>query len=242
MLEKYESQDRTSIPDWLGGARRRGVLSRLPDRLVGAIIRGGHRVTYRAGAILPEPEIGPWSAVVLAGSVRVYLPAPDGGQITLRYLKAGDMVGTFLSQPSLARSLLALEPTEVLHLDVARFISLTQSEPELGWEMLMESGQILRLTHRSYGIRTFGSIRLRVANAILDRALASGLAVAGTVVTGTQHELANAAGTVREVAAGALQAMKRDGVVEIRRGCVVILDPKRLAKEADGGFGFGQPD
>jgi CRP/FNR family transcriptional regulator len=243
MSEKPESHDRASIPDWLGEARRRGPLSRLPDNLVAAIIRGGHRVTYRAGAILPEPEMGPWAALVLGGSVRVYLPAPDGGQITLRYLRPGDTVGTFVAnQPSLARTLVALEPAELLHLDEARFVSLTQTEPQVTWVMLVESARILRITHRSYGIRTFGSIRLRVANAIRDRALASGPAVAGTVVTGTQHELANAAGTVREVAAGALHALKRDGVIDIRRGGVVILDPKRLAEEADGGFSFGPPD
>src|SRR5260370_41591830 len=102
------------------------------------------------------------------------------------------MVGTFLIQPSLARSMLALEPAELLHLDVARLMSLTQAEPHVAWEILMESEQVLRMTLRSYGIRTFGSIRLRVANAILDRALSSGPAGAGTVVIGTQHELANA--------------------------------------------------
>jgi CRP/FNR family transcriptional regulator, cyclic AMP receptor protein len=242
MSEKRESHAPTTLPDWLAGARRRGPLSRLPDHLVEAIIRGGHRVTYRAGAILPEPEMGPWAAVVLGGSVRVYLPAPDGGQITLLYLKPGDTIGTFVAdQPSLARSLLAVDSAELFHFDVGRFVSLTQSEPQVAWEMLMEAARILRVTHRSYGIRTFGSIRLRVANAILDRALASGPVAAGAIVSGTQHELANAAGTVREVAAGALQAMKRDGVVEIRRGCVVILDPRRLAAEADGGFGFGSP-
>ena len=65
---------------------------------------------------------------------------------------------------------------------------------------------------------------------------------AGTVVSGTQHELANAAGTVREVVASTLQALKRDGIIDVRRGGIVILDPDRLAREADGGFGFGLPD
>ena len=242
VLEKHLLPDRFQLPDWLHEVHRQGFLGRLPDHLVAAIVRGSHRVMYPAGTIVPEPEMGPWSAILLGGTVRVYLPAPDGGQITLRYLKPGDIVGTFVSnQPSLARSLLALEPIEFLHLDGARFASLTEAEPQVAWELLMETARVLRVTHRSYGIRTFGSIRVRVANAVLDRALASGPAAAGTVVRGTQHELANAAGTAREVAAGALQALKRDGVIGIQRGGVVILDPGRLAQEAEGGFGLGPP-
>src|SRR5260370_38451805 len=109
MSEKRPLPDRVQLPDWLRDARRGGVLGPLPDHLVAAIVRGGHCVMYPAGTILPEPELGPWAAIVLRGSVRAYLPAPDGAQITLRYLKPADPVGTLVcNQHSLVRSLLAL--------------------------------------------------------------------------------------------------------------------------------------
>jgi hypothetical protein len=44
---------------------------------------------------------------------------------------------------------------------------------------------------------------------------------------------------VREVVATALQGLKRDGMIAIRRGAVVLLDPERLGREADAGLGFG---
>ena len=208
-----------------------------------ALIQGAQRVVYPAGAVVPDWEEVPWAAFVLRGSVRVFLPSHQGAQITLRYLRPGDMIGTFTGiRTGLARSLQALDSSELLHLDVARISELARREPPLAWEMLLETARVLRLAHRAYGIRAFGSIRVRVANAILDLALARGRVAAGTVVSGTQHELANAAGTVREVVASTLQALKRDGIIDVRRGGIVILDPDRLAREADGGFGFGLPD
>jgi CRP-like cAMP-binding protein len=238
-----ESGDIPTTPQWLREARQRGVLSRLSDQLVAALIQGGQRVAYPAGAVVPGREEAPWAAIVLRGCVRVFLPSPEGSQITLRYLRTGDIIGTFDgTEPVLARSMQATDPCELLHLDVSRLTILAQSEPQLAWVLLLETVQALRQAHRSYSIRTFGSIKLRVANALLERALACGGAVAGTVVLGTQHELATAAGTVREVIASALQALKREGVIEVRRGRVVILDPVRLAHEADGGLGVGPPD
>lgn len=243
MPEETETPERAPLPDWLSAARKRGLLGHLPEQLIAAMIRGGQRATYPAGALVPEWEARPWAAFVLSGSLRVFVPAPDGGQITVRYLRRGDMIGTFTGTESgLARSLQALEPVELLHLDITRLIALAQTESRLAYELLLESMRSLRLAHRYYAIRTFGSVRVRVANAILERAVAGGAIAPGMLISGTQHELAAAAGTVREVVAAALQGLKRDGVVAIRRGGVVILDPDRLRKEADAGLGFGPPD
>lgn len=102
--------------------------------------------------------------------------------------------------------------------------------------MLAESSRVARVNTKSYYIRTFGSIRLRVANALLEHPKASsGLAV-GAVAHCNQHELANAAGTVREVVALALSALKRDGIVDVRTGEVVILHPERLEREVTAGL------
>jgi len=57
---------------------------------------------------------------------------------------------------------------------------------------------------------------------------------AGLHVPGTQQELANAVGSVREVVANVLQALKREGLVEIRRGGLVIVEPEKLMAEGLG--------
>lgn len=240
MPEQRQSPHQVPLPHWLAEARSHGLLSRLPEHTVAAVIRGAQRSAYPRGAIVPEWDSTPWVAVILRGAVRVFIPERDDGQITLLYLKAGDFVGSLTgTEPGLARSLQALAPLELLNLDATRLASLAQAEPPLAFELLLEASRMLRMVQRCYGIRALGSVRVRVANALLDRAAACGSASAGTVVLGTQHELANAAGTVREVVATALQGLKKDGMIAIRRGAVVLLDPERLNREADGGLGFG---
>ena len=54
------------------------------------------------------------------------------------------------------------------------------------------------------------------------------------LVPGTQQELANAVGSVREVVANVLQALKREGLLETRRGAIVIVEPQRLLAEGVG--------
>jgi CRP/FNR family cyclic AMP-dependent transcriptional regulator len=233
------------LPAWLSQARQNGVLSRLDERVVADVIQGGQRLTLPAGAVAPGVEEGPWVVAVLRGSLRVFVPSNAGGQITLRYMRPGDMIGSFAgSSPGIARSLHALETSELLRLDAARLAGLARSDPRLAWEMVLEGARVLRLAHRSYSIRAFGSVRLRVADAILEiaRSRSRGPVGRGTVVTGTQQELANAAGTVREVVATTLQALKREGMINVSRGRVLVLDPERLAEVADGGFGFGSGD
>ncbi len=225
--------------DSVKAARSSGILSRLSAPIVDEVLKGGQRGAYPTGSIIPSWDERPWMAVVLSGCLRVFLTSADGGQVTLRYLRAGDFIGTFYAYPaSLSRNVLVLQRAELFHLDVSRLTALTQKEPAVAWEFLRETTRVLNLVNRSYGIRTFGSVRLRVANAILERAEACGGAKKGTVVTGTQQEFATAAGTVREVVAPALHAMNREGIIGIQRGAIVILDPERLASDADGTLGL----
>ena len=232
----------SSLPAWLVPALHRGILSRLPEPLVVAVVQGSHRASYSTGAHLPALEDGPWAMVVLSGALRVFLPSREGDQITLRYMRPGDIIGGFVGAPaSLARNLNVLETSDLLHLDAVRLERLARTEAALAFEMLNEASRVLRLAHRAYSLRAFGSIRVRVANAILERAAARGEIAPNTVVPGTQHELAVAAGTVREVVASAIQGLKRDEIVDVKRGALVIIDPARLVHEADGGAGFWPP-
>ncbi len=227
----------------MGEARRHGLLSRLPGRLADALLDGAHRVEYPPGAIVSGWDERPRAAILLSGAMRAFLTSADGAQVTFRYLRPGDLLSSFeVRRPSLARTVQALGQSTMLHLAPGRLPALARSEPELAWALVQEFAGALEQSQRSYCLRAFGSIRVRVANAIQDRALASGQIQPGTAVRGTQLELANAVGSVREVVAATLQTLKRDGIIGIRRGGVIILDPARLQTEADGGLGFGAVD
>jgi len=227
---------RSSDPLWLGAARRRGFLNLLPDQLVDSLLAGAQRVEFPSGAISLRWEDSPGPGVVLRGALRVFVSAPDGEQFTLRYLRAGDLVGwTNLRMP---RGVHALQPTELLLLDINRQTALAEREPAVAAALRDDTRRGLDDLLPMSCIRVFGSIRTRVASAIVEQAKATGSFEAGSEVSGTQEELATAVGSVREVVGNALHELKREGMIDLRRGSVVILMPKCLEVEASGGLGF----
>ncbi len=222
--------------DWLSAARSNGMLSKLSDRLLQTVLKSSHRVQYDGGAIALRWDETPMAAFVVRGTLRGFLMFPDGGQATTRYLKPGDMTGVFAPRlPKLARAVQALVPAELLFVDSARIRELSLAEPAFAWALIEELTTVINATHRALYIRAYGSVRQRVASAILERAEISGHLRNGSTVGGTQGELATAVGSVREVVAAALHALQREGMIDVRRGGVVILDPARLPDAAHHG-------
>jgi CRP/FNR family transcriptional regulator, cyclic AMP receptor protein len=223
--------------EWLRAARGSGILSKLSDRLIESVLKSSHRVEYEAGEIALRWDESPRAGIVVRGTLRGFLMFPDGAQATTRYLKPGDMTGVFAARtPKIARAVQALEPAELLFVEGARLRDLAYAEPALAWALVEELTTVLNSTHRALYIRAHGSVRQRVASAILERAEISGCLTEGCKILGTQVELATAVGSVREVVASALQAFKREGILDIARGGVVVLNPKRLADEANLGL------
>ena len=229
------------IPAWLRPAQSYGFLARLPESMVLELVAGGQRIEYPKGGVGLRWDEQPKTAIVLRGSARAFLAYPDGGQITTRYLRPGDVTGVFAARkPLIARGIQALESCELLIIEAERLRQLAMAHPAIAWALVEELTTVLHLTQRSLYVRAFASVRQRVAMAIMDRARLTGEVRAGQSITGTQSELATAAGTVREVVATSLQGFKREGLVDVRRGVIVILDPARLEREADGGLELNQ--
>ena len=223
------------IPEWLEPARRRGLLSRLPDQIVLAVVAGAHREEYQAGTVALRWDDSPKAGIVVRGTLRTFIAIPDGGQVTVRYIAAGDMTGVYAPrQPRITRAVQALERSELLFIDAARIKELSLAFPEFAWALIEELTTVLHSTHKSLYVRSVGSVRQRVVRALLDRAEVAGGVSPGLLVPGTQQELANAVGSVREVVANVLQGLKREGLLETRRGAVVIVEPQRLLAEGVG--------
>ena len=236
-MEKAAGSSLGSIPDWLRVARGNGWLGRLPDDLVREVVSGAQRIEYPKGGVGLRWDEEPKTAILLSGTARAFIAFPDGNQVTTRYLKPGDMTGVFTPRrPRIARGMQALEPTELLLIAADRMKQLAVAHPSLAWALVEELATILNLNQRALYIRAFASVRQRVAIALVDRAALDGPISAGRRLSGTQSELAIAAGTVREVVATALHGLKHEGILDVRRGGVVILDPERLQHEANRGL------
>lgn len=215
--------------------RSRGLLSRLPEDVIASLLEGAQRITYPPGATGLVWQGTAQAAIVLQGTLRQFIALSDGGQVTTRYLKAGDLTGIFAPRsPHLSRAVIALETAELVLIDGERVRRTALAHPALAWEMVEEMTTVLNLNQKALLVRSQGTVRQRVVNAIAELADLAGGLTPGRVVHGTQQELAHAAGTVREVVTAVLQDLKRDGMVEVQRSRVVIRDAERIARETIG--------
>jgi CRP/FNR family transcriptional regulator, cyclic AMP receptor protein len=223
----------TERPDSIAEVSRRGFLGTLNESLRASLLEGAHLVEYPPGSVTFRNQDG-GLAVVSSGLVRIYLAAPDGRQITLRYAGLGDLIGA-TARPSakVVSGAQAVEQSSLLHLDPVRVERLAKSEADLSLALVQELEERLRRAHRWLAICAFARVRTRVARDLLERALAKERMTQGTTLRATHQELADGIGSVRDVVARAIRELRREGVIESHRDGVTIIDPVRLLREAE---------
>jgi CRP/FNR family transcriptional regulator len=191
------------------------------------------RLDIPAGTVAYRDWEMPRLALVIKGLLRVYLQSASGRQTTLRYARAGDVLGAPVAVGGpVGVSVQALTDTSVWILNVATLQSLGQSDAGVAWAVAEEVTRRLFEVIETFAGNAFGSVRQRIARQLLDLA-AEQQRGSGLIARVTQQELADATGTVREVAARVLRQMREQGLVDTTRQGIRILDPGGLQHEAD---------
>jgi CRP/FNR family transcriptional regulator len=215
-------------------AIERSVLATLPaptlDRLLaGAVLESvaAGATTYRAGA---EPR----TSLIVSGIFRSYFVGPDGRQVTVRYAREGDLLGVVAAHGGPAPlHVQALTEARRLRLEIEILRDITQHDPEVAWALIRE------LTHTVYALwqelaaTAFASVPQKVARHLLEIAAREQEADGGVLMAHvSQQELADLAGSVREVVARALRELRDDGIVRVSRSGIEVLDPALLTGRA----------
>ncbi|NTW03487.1 MAG: Crp/Fnr family transcriptional regulator [Oscillochloris sp.] len=184
-----------------------------------------HQCSFRPGQhILVEGEQAPGLYIVLRGRVRLSRTAADGREQILTLIGPGepfDPVPIFDGGPN-PSSARAMSPVTCLLLLREDLLALISRYPSLALSMLsLMAGQLRELVGLVEDL-AFRTVRARLARQLLAEA-------AGGTIDITQQELAERAGTVREIAGRALRRLAEEGLVRLERGRVIILDPAGLA-------------
>jgi CRP/FNR family transcriptional regulator len=216
--------------------KTRGFLARLPEPLADALVDSAQLIEYPVGSVTFRRDEHSRAAVVVAGLLRIYLSASDGRQITLRYVREGDLVGPVrMLGLNVSSGTQAVERSTLLHLDPVQMESLAHTEPALAYAMVEELAERLSQTNRSLAMRAFATVKWRVARDLFDRALASGSVTPGMRLRVTHQDLADATGSVRDVVARVTRELRREGIIESDPAGLTIVDLDRLLLE--GGLG-----
>lgn len=219
-------------------------LGSLPPELIAELITDASRLRVPAGSTIHgEGDTSAHLEIVVAGLVRVYVTAPDGRTMTVRYCRPGALTGVvslFASPFSLPATVQAVTDTDLLAFRPLLVRRAAERDPRVAGALLEElSERVLSFIAEIPG-SAFATVRQRVARHLLD--LASERQTGTELVAAIgQQELADAVGTVREVVVRSLRELRQAGLVETRRDAIALLDPERLAVEAYSGAGTNVP-
>jgi CRP/FNR family transcriptional regulator len=210
-------------------ALAQSFLSELPPELVGRLRAEGERADYPAGTTVYRAGDDPRAALVVRGLIRVFLSSPEGRQVTVRYVRPGDVLGIAVLVGGPAHtSVQTVEPSSVFRISARTLTAAAQRDPRVSWAIAEELNRRLYDVLEQTAVNAFGSVRQRIAAHLLDLA-SDGQRPRGRLEAHvSQQELADAAGSVREVVARALRDLRAAGIVATTSESVVILDPARL--------------
>ena len=205
-------------------------LTRLPQEARDALLGEAVLLEIRRRQVIFSSTERPRAGFMVRGLARTFLTARDRRQLTLRYLREGDFVGS-VAGPSSERapvSVAAVTDCLVVEVQVGTLLELVQADARVGAALLAEITFRLQDGFAALAANTLGSMHERVAWHLLDLAVESptdGRFVASV----TQQHLADNIGTAREVVARVLRELREAGIVTTAKGQLEITDPVRLA-------------
>jgi CRP-like cAMP-binding protein len=204
---------------------------------------------FEAGQVVfREGDASDTCYIVRSGHARAVREHGDGRTITLARFGPGDIFGELAMFEDERRSATveAIEPTGVVAVLGPDMRRLMGEHPQIATRLVVALGRRLRETNERLSRQSFQTVQSRVAVA-LGQLVAQSLtergeadadggsaaahvpaAEEGVLVTATQADLAQLAGSSRESASRFLAVLERAGVISQGRGRLVVHDPEAL--------------
>ncbi|HEY81098.1 MAG TPA: Crp/Fnr family transcriptional regulator [Anaerolineae bacterium] len=187
--------------------------------------------TVRKGKIFYRPEDrGEIIFILKKGAVQLYRISPEGKKLVIYTLSDGSMFGemSLLGQRMHNTFAEAITDCTICVMSRNDLERLILTRPQIALRILEITGNRLRETEEQLEALAFKSIPSRLAALLLR------LAREGNEVVGLTHQdLAEMIGTYRETTTQSLNDMKAQGILEIGRRRITILDRDKLAEIAN---------
>jgi CRP/FNR family transcriptional regulator len=171
--------------------------------------------------------------VLASGSVKIVKTAPSGREIMLAVETAPSSVAEVpvFDGGAYPASATAIDEVHAWHLGKAEFQQVCREHPEVALKVLAVVGRRLRQLVGVVERVTFGSVRQRLARALLEFSAQAGQAAFPLPVT--HEEIAQRLGTVREVISRNLSRFQAERLLKVQRREIEIMDRAGLEREAE---------
>jgi len=211
------------------------VFSALAREELAQVARVAARRRFEAGEVVfKEGDEGSTCYIVRSGRARAIREHPDGRSITLAHFAPGDIFGEMAMLDGERRSatIETTDATEAIAITGADMQRLLLEHPEISVKLIAALGQRLRDTNERLARQSFQTVQSRVA-AVLAQLVAAARAEGDegeVVITATQAELGQLAGSSRESASRFLAVLERAGIITQGRGRLTVHDPEALGR------------
>jgi CRP/FNR family transcriptional regulator len=191
---------------------------------------------FKAGEVIfREGDESDTCYIVRTGHARATREHSDGRSITLANFGPGDIFGELAMFDSERRSatletLDAMEAIAILGADMRRLLGL---HPDIAVKLVIALGRRLRETNERLTRQSFQTVQSRVAAVLAELvadARAEGAGEGDVLITSTQADLAQLAGSSRESASRFLAVLERAGIITQGRGRLTVHDAAALER------------
>jgi len=192
--------------------------------------------TFASGEVVfREGDASDTCYVIRAGHARAVLEHPDGRSITLAQFGPGEIFGelAMLGEEPRSATVESIEETEAIAILGPDMRRLLRAHPEISIRLIASLGRRLREANDRLSRQSFQTVQSRVASVLshlVAGAREEGASEGDVLITATQSDLAQLAGSSRESASRFLAVLERAGIITQGRGRLTVHDAGALER------------
>lgn len=221
--------------DRLALLSRHSLLRLLPENELAQLADLCHVKSFANGApIFMKGDAGESMMIVVEGRILISSTSVEGKEIVLNIIDEGEVFGeiALLDGKSRTADASAMEQTELLVVDRRHFLPILERNPRIAIELLSVLCDRIRNTSEQVEDTAFRDLNSRLAKKLHSFAEVYGRPDAdGSIRIGlklTQGGLGAMMGTSRESINKHLRAWVEEGIIDVRRGRIVVRDKAGL--------------
>jgi CRP/FNR family transcriptional regulator len=186
-------------------------------------------------AVFHEGDQSDTCYIVHTGRVRAIREHNDGRTITLATFGPGDIFGelAIFDDDRRSATIESLEETHVVAILGSDMRRLLRQHPDIAVKLLAALSRRLRETNERLTRQSFQTVQSRVASVLAELVAterSEGGGESDVLITATQADLAQLAGSSRESASRFLAVLERAGIITQGRGRLTVHNPGALER------------
>ena len=204
---------------------RAGLLADASEETLSELAAIAHPMSLNKGQVLCEQgDDGDSLYVIRSGALEISVVSAEGRKFLLEVMHAGDVIGeiALLDPGKRTATVTALEASEIISISRGDLTRAVQEDPMLGLNIATMVARRVRWVSSQLHEQVFLPLPERLARKLLH------LSRGEDTLKISQNDLADFVGATRESVSKILSNWKHEGIVDLGRQKIILLDDEAL--------------